>query len=58
VHQNVITGRIAKDVFAIMLETGEALGAIVESCGLTQVSDTGAIEKVVDEVIAANPKQE
>jgi aspartyl-tRNA(Asn)/glutamyl-tRNA(Gln) amidotransferase subunit B len=57
IGEGVITGRIAKDVFAIMLETGEAPGSIVESRGLTQVSDTGAIEKVVDEVIAANPKQ-
>jgi aspartyl-tRNA(Asn)/glutamyl-tRNA(Gln) amidotransferase subunit B len=51
----VISGRIAKDVFAIMLETGEAPADIVEKRGLKQVTDTGAIEKVIDEVIAANP---
>ena len=55
--KDVISGRIAKDVFEIMLETGEAPGIIVEKRGLTQVTDTAAIEKVVDEVIAANPKQ-
>jgi aspartyl-tRNA(Asn)/glutamyl-tRNA(Gln) amidotransferase subunit B len=53
----VISGRIAKEVFEIMLETGEAPGKIVESRGLKQVTDTGAIEKAVDEVIAASPKQ-
>jgi aspartyl-tRNA(Asn)/glutamyl-tRNA(Gln) amidotransferase subunit B len=57
IGKNVISGRIAKDVFEIMLESGEAPGVIVEKRGLTQVTDTGAIEKVVDEVIAANPKQ-
>ena len=57
IGKNVISGRIAKDVFEIMLETGEAPDAIVEKRGLKQVTDTGAIEKVVDEVIAANPKQ-
>jgi aspartyl-tRNA(Asn)/glutamyl-tRNA(Gln) amidotransferase subunit B len=54
---DVISGRIAKEVFEIMLETGEAPGKIVESRGLKQVTDTGAIEKAVDEVIAASPKQ-
>jgi aspartyl-tRNA(Asn)/glutamyl-tRNA(Gln) amidotransferase subunit B len=57
IKSDVISGRIAKDVFAIMLETGEAPADIVESRGLKQVTDTGAIEKAVDEVIAANPKQ-
>ncbi|MGB0084024.1 MAG: Asp-tRNA(Asn)/Glu-tRNA(Gln) amidotransferase subunit GatB [Rhodomicrobiaceae bacterium] len=57
IAKNVISGRIAKDVFEIMVETGEAPSTIVESRGLKQVTDTGAIEKVVDEIIAANPKQ-
>jgi len=52
-----ISGRIAKDVFEIMFETGEDPQKIVEEKGLKQVTDTGAIEKVVDEIIAANPKQ-
>ncbi|MBX2806856.1 MAG: Asp-tRNA(Asn)/Glu-tRNA(Gln) amidotransferase subunit GatB [Hyphomicrobiales bacterium] len=57
ISKDVISGRIAKDVFEIMLETGEAPGKIVEERGLKQVTDTGAIEAVVDEIIAANPKQ-
>ena len=53
----VISGRIAKDVFEIMVETGEAPSRVVEERGLKQVTDSSAIEKAVDEVIAANPKQ-
>ncbi len=51
-----ISSKIAQDVFAEMFATGEAPAAIVEKKGLAQVSDTGAIEKLCDEVIAANPK--
>jgi aspartyl-tRNA(Asn)/glutamyl-tRNA(Gln) amidotransferase subunit B len=58
ISSNVISGRIAKEVFEIMLvEPGHAPKQIVEKRGLKQVTDTGAIEKVVDEIIAANPKQ-
>jgi aspartyl-tRNA(Asn)/glutamyl-tRNA(Gln) amidotransferase subunit B len=49
-----INGKIAKDVFAKMLETGDAPGAIVEREGLRQVTDTGAIEKAIDDLMAAN----
>jgi aspartyl-tRNA(Asn)/glutamyl-tRNA(Gln) amidotransferase subunit B len=52
-----ISGRIAKDVFAEMFETGQDPGIIVEAKGLKQVSDAGAIEAVVDRVVAANPTQ-
>ncbi|MBE1236646.1 Asp-tRNA(Asn)/Glu-tRNA(Gln) amidotransferase subunit GatB [Phaeovibrio sulfidiphilus] len=52
---DVINGRIAKDVFEIMMETGAEAEAIVEERGLRQVTDTGAIEAAIDEVIAANP---
>jgi aspartyl-tRNA(Asn)/glutamyl-tRNA(Gln) amidotransferase subunit B len=52
---DVISGRIAKDVFEIMWETGGDPEAIVEEKGLKQVTDTSAIEAAVDEVIAANP---
>jgi aspartyl-tRNA(Asn)/glutamyl-tRNA(Gln) amidotransferase subunit B len=38
-----------------MLETGDAPGKIVEDKGLKQVTDTGAIEAIVDEILAANP---
>jgi aspartyl-tRNA(Asn)/glutamyl-tRNA(Gln) amidotransferase subunit B len=40
-----------------MFATGDAPAAIIEREGLKQISDTGALEKIVDEVIAANPKQ-
>ena len=49
-----ISGRIAKDVFAIMFETGGDPKAIVEERGLRQVTDTGAIEAAVESVIAEN----
>jgi len=55
ISDDTISGRIAKDVFEIMLETGEAPAKIVEDRGLVQVTDTGAIEAAIDEVIAANP---
>jgi aspartyl-tRNA(Asn)/glutamyl-tRNA(Gln) amidotransferase subunit B len=57
VADGTISGRIAKDVFAEMVETGEAAAAIVERKGLRQVSDTGAIEEAVDAALAANPAQ-
>ncbi|SDE34545.1 Asp-tRNA(Asn)/Glu-tRNA(Gln) amidotransferase subunit GatB [Kordiimonas lacus] len=57
VEDGTISGRIAKDVFEIMFETGKDAEVIVEEKGLKQVSDTGEIEKIIDEVIAANPAQ-
>ena len=51
---NTISGRIAKDVFEAMVETGEDPAAIVEAKGLRQVTDTGAIDAAVDTVLAAN----
>ncbi len=55
VKEGTISGKIAKDVFAIVYDEGGDPRAIVESRGLKQVTDTGAIEKAVDEIIAANP---
>lgn len=52
-----ISGKIAKDVFARMLEGEGNAGEIIEKHGLKQVTDTGAIERVIDEVIANNPDQ-
>jgi aspartyl-tRNA(Asn)/glutamyl-tRNA(Gln) amidotransferase subunit B len=52
-----LTGKLAKDVLGKMFESGEAPGVIVEREGLKTISDSGAIEKIVDEVIAANAKQ-
>ncbi|MEM8854365.1 MAG: Asp-tRNA(Asn)/Glu-tRNA(Gln) amidotransferase subunit GatB [Pseudomonadota bacterium] len=53
--ETVISGKIAKDVFEIVWSEGGDPAAIVEERGLKQVTDTGAIEKAVDEVMAANP---
>jgi aspartyl-tRNA(Asn)/glutamyl-tRNA(Gln) amidotransferase subunit B len=49
-----INGRIAKEVFEAMVDTGQEPGAIVEAKGLRQVTDTGAIDAAVDAVLAAN----
>ena len=51
-----ISGKIAKDVFEKMLRSGEAPDAIVAREGLTQMADTGALEAVVDQVLASNPR--
>jgi len=55
IADNTISGKIAKDVLDKMFETGNDASVIVEEQGLKQVTDTGAIEKVIDEVISANP---
>ena len=55
VTSNVINGKTAKDVFAIMADTGADPEKIVEEKGLKQVTDTGAIEAIIDEVIASSP---
>ena len=57
IKDGTISGRIAKDVFELMFETGRDAAAIVEEKGLKQVSDTGALEKAIDEVMAASPQQ-
>jgi len=54
ISDGTISGRIAKEVFEAMVETGKEAAAIVEEKGLRQVSDTGAIEKAIDEVMAKN----
>ncbi len=55
--KGTISGKIAKTVFENMYKTGKDAEAIVKEKGLVQVSDEGAIEKAVDEVIAKNPKE-
>ena len=57
IQKGDISGKIAKDVFEIAYTTGRAPEEIVETEGMKQVTDTGAIEAAVDEVIAANPAQ-
>jgi aspartyl-tRNA(Asn)/glutamyl-tRNA(Gln) amidotransferase subunit B len=51
---NTINGKIAKEVFEAMVETGADPASIVDSKGLRQVTDTGAIDATVDKIIAAN----
>ena len=55
ISNGTISGRIAKDVFAEMFDSGQEAAAIVEAKGLKQVSDSGAIEVLIDAVIAGNP---
>lgn len=55
ISDGTISGRIAKQVFEIMFSTGRDPAEIVKAQGLEQVTDTGAIEKVVDEIVSANP---
>jgi aspartyl-tRNA(Asn)/glutamyl-tRNA(Gln) amidotransferase subunit B len=57
IADGTISGRIAKDVFAEMIETGDAPAAIIDRKGLQQVSDAGAIEKAVEAALAANSAQ-
>ena len=55
IHEGTISGKIAKDLFEIVWSEGGDPRAIVEARGLKQVTDVGAIEKIVDGIIAANP---
>ena len=57
IEDETISTKIAKDVFEDMLETSKSPGDIVEDKGLKQITDTGAIETIVDQVIADNPGQ-
>ncbi len=52
-----ISGKIAKEVFEAMWSEGKPADAIIEAKGLRQITDAGALEGVIDAVIAANPKQ-
>ncbi|HET7492614.1 MAG TPA: Asp-tRNA(Asn)/Glu-tRNA(Gln) amidotransferase subunit GatB [Bradyrhizobium sp.] len=57
IGEGTISGKIAKDLFEIVWQEGGDPRAIVESRGMKQVTDLSAIEKVVDEIIAANPEK-
>jgi aspartyl-tRNA(Asn)/glutamyl-tRNA(Gln) amidotransferase subunit B len=57
IADETISGKIAKEVFEQMWAEGQDADAIVEAKGLKQITDSGAIEKTIDEVMAANPKQ-
>ncbi len=55
IGEGTISGKIAKDLFEIVWQEGGDPRALVEARGMRQVTDLGAIEKAVDEIIAANP---
>jgi aspartyl-tRNA(Asn)/glutamyl-tRNA(Gln) amidotransferase subunit B len=57
IEKGTISGKIAKDVFEKMWTSGEGPAAIVEREGLVQVSDEGALQETVSEVMAASPEQ-
>lgn len=57
VSKGELTGKLAKDVLAKMAATGSSARAIIEKEGLKAISDTSELEKIVDEIIAGNPKQ-
>jgi len=55
--QGELSGKLAKEIFPRMFATGDAPAAIMEREGLKQIGDTGALEQIVADVIAGNPKQ-
>ena len=57
IDNETITGRIAKDVFEIMLNTGESPASIVDANNMKQVNDLSEIESVIDKIIENNPDQ-
>ena len=57
IEENVISTRIAKDVFELMLNNDENPEDIVEREGMKQVSDTGELESIIDNIIQSNPDQ-
>ena len=57
INKGELSGKLAKEILPKMFETGDAPSLIMEREGLKQILDTGALEKIVDDVLAANPKQ-
>ena len=57
IADNTISGKIAKDVFEAMWRDGSTADAIIEAKGLRQITDTSAIERAIDDVMAKNPGQ-
>jgi len=57
IGDSTISGKAAKDVFDAMMESSDSVDAIIEAKGLKQVSDSGAIDAIIIEVMAANPAQ-
>lgn len=57
IKRGEISGKLAKEIFPKMFAEGLSPSAIMERDGLKQISDSGALEKIIDDVMAANPKQ-
>jgi len=57
IGEGKLSGKLAKEILPKMFSSGETADAIVEREGLSQISDEGALTKIIDEVIAGNPKQ-
>ncbi|URA10008.1 Asp-tRNA(Asn)/Glu-tRNA(Gln) amidotransferase subunit GatB [Thermospira aquatica] len=57
IQENVISGKMAKDVFAEMVDTGESASVIVEKKGLKQITDTSALETLIDDILSKNPQE-
>jgi len=57
ISDQTISGKIAKEVFETMWADGSSADAVIEGKGLRQITDSGAIERVIDEVFAKNPGQ-
>jgi aspartyl-tRNA(Asn)/glutamyl-tRNA(Gln) amidotransferase subunit B len=57
IHKGELSGKLAKEILPKMFESGDAHTVIMEREGLKQISDTGALERIADDVLAANPKQ-
>jgi aspartyl-tRNA(Asn)/glutamyl-tRNA(Gln) amidotransferase subunit B len=57
VSRGELTGKLAKEILPKMFETGDSPGVIMEREGLRQISDTSALEKIIDDVLAKNTKQ-
>ncbi|MBV9082240.1 MAG: Asp-tRNA(Asn)/Glu-tRNA(Gln) amidotransferase subunit GatB, partial [Acidobacteriaceae bacterium] len=57
INKGELSGKLAKEILPKMVETGDAPSVIMEREGLKQISDSGALDKIVDQVLASNPKQ-
>jgi aspartyl-tRNA(Asn)/glutamyl-tRNA(Gln) amidotransferase subunit B len=57
INKGELTGKLAKEILPKMFETGDSARAIMDREGLKQISDTGALDAIIAEVLAANPKQ-
>jgi aspartyl-tRNA(Asn)/glutamyl-tRNA(Gln) amidotransferase subunit B len=57
ISDQTISGKIAKEVFEAMWSGGASADAVIESKGLRQITDSSAIERAIDEVMAKNPGQ-